>query len=104
MRWAGRELGELARAVIRQLKFEELAFEVVLVGSMYEGSPLLIETMRQTVQALAPAARLVRLATPPVVGAVLLGMEQVGMQPGVAVREELKRSTLAVRKNSPERV
>ena len=104
VRWAGRELGELARAVIRQLKFEELAFEVVLVGSMYEGSPLLIETMRQTVQALAPAARLVRLATPPVVGAVLLGMEQVGMQPGVAVREELKCSTLAVRKNGLERV
>jgi hypothetical protein len=34
--------------------------------------------MRQTIQTLAPGARLVRLSAPPVVGAVLLGMEQVG--------------------------
>lgn len=78
IRWAGSELGEMAKAVIRQLEFEPLEFDVVLVGSMYDGGPLLIEPMRQTIQALAPGARLVRLTAPPVVGAVLLGMEQAG--------------------------
>jgi N-acetylglucosamine kinase-like BadF-type ATPase len=76
--WAGRELGSLAAGVIRQLGFRRLAFDVVLVGSLYDGGPLLTEPMRRTVQAAAPGARLVTLAAPPVVGGVLLGMEQAG--------------------------
>jgi N-acetylglucosamine kinase-like BadF-type ATPase len=79
IRWAGCELGELACAIIRQLEFEALAFDVVLIGSMFDGGPLLTEPMRCTVHSLAPAARLVRLAVPPVIGAVLLGMEQAGL-------------------------
>ncbi len=78
--WAGNELGELANGVIRQLSFEALAFDVVLSGSMFEGGARLIEPMRATIQKLAPQARLVRLTVPPVLGAVLIGMEQVKMQ------------------------
>jgi N-acetylglucosamine kinase-like BadF-type ATPase len=37
IRWAGCELGEMANAVIRQLEFENLAFDVVMTGSMFEG-------------------------------------------------------------------
>jgi N-acetylglucosamine kinase-like BadF-type ATPase len=88
VRWAGCELGELACAVIRQLEFEELAFDVVLVGSMFDGGPKLIEPMRETIHALAPGARLVRLTVPPVIGAVLLGMEQGGL-PALERREAL---------------
>ena len=73
--WAGCELGEMANAVIRQLEFEDLAFDMVLTGSMFEGGKLLIEPMRETIQNVAPKARLVRLQVPPVIGAVLLGME-----------------------------
>ena len=58
--WAGRELGSLACGVIRQLGIENLAFEVVLVGSLYKGGERLISPMRETIQALAAAARLVR--------------------------------------------
>jgi N-acetylglucosamine kinase-like BadF-type ATPase len=76
IRWAGRELGELAKAVIRQLNFEALEFDVVLVGSMFNGGALLIDPLRESIAELAPRARLVRLQTLPVVGAVLLGMEQ----------------------------
>ncbi len=90
--WAGRELGELARAVIRQLEFERLEFDVVLAGSMYDGSPVLIETMRQAIQALAPGARLVRLTTPPVTGGIILGMEQACLQPTAIVYQNLART------------
>lgn len=90
--WAGRELGELAKAVIRQLEFEKLAFDVVQVGSLYAGSPLLSETMAATIHSLAPGARLVRLAMPPVAGGVLLAMERAGLQPGPAVRSRLAAS------------
>ena len=91
--WAGRELGSLAAGVIRQLGFEALAFDVVLVGSLYDGGPLLTEAMRRTVQAVAPGARLVRLTVPPVVGGVLLGMEQAGLD-GRAARGRLMEGTV----------
>ena len=75
LRWAGNELGEMANAVIRQLEFENLAFDVVMTGSMFEGGTMLIEPMRETIYKLASKARLVRLKVPPVIGAVMLGME-----------------------------
>ena len=76
IRWAGGELGDLAVGVIRQLQLEAQAFEVVQIGSLYNGSPVLSDTMMETIQRVAPGARAVRLTVPPVVGAVLLAMEQ----------------------------
>ncbi len=97
--WAGEELADLACGVIRQLRFEALEFEVVMVGSLYNGGPLMIEPMRRAIQRLAPGASLVRLEAPPVVGAVLLGIEQAGVQPA-GLREPLIRSALSYAKNS----
>jgi hypothetical protein len=91
--WAGRELGSLAVGVIRQLGFESLTFDTVLVGSLYQGSPLLVEAMQQTIYAIAPGAQFVPLTTPPVVGGVLLGMEQAGLD-APALRETLIKSTV----------
>ena len=87
--WAGNELGVLALTVIRQLEFENLEFEVVLSGSMYEGGDRLIDPMRKTIHEVAPGAKLVRLQVPPVMGAVLLGMEGGDLQPTAEIRETL---------------
>ena len=94
IRWAGRELGELAKAVIRQLDFEALEFDVVLLGSMFNGGTTLIESMRESIVELAPRARLVRLQTLPVVGAVLLGMEQAHWPITPEIRAELQRTAV----------
>lgn len=90
--WAGRELGSLATGVIRQLQFEALEFDAVMVGNLYRGSPLLVNAMRDTIHAVAPRARLVTLTQPPVVGGALLGMQMAGMD-AARVREELVSST-----------
>jgi N-acetylglucosamine kinase-like BadF-type ATPase len=95
--WAGTELGEMANAVIRQLEFENLAFDVVMTGSMFAGGPALIEPMRETIQNLAPGARLVRLSAPPVVGAVMLGMEADSFQVTSEVRRAIKESISVLR-------
>ena len=79
IRWSGEELADLARGVIRQLALQQRAFDVVLVGSMFNSEPMLMEPLRQGILEEAPRARFVRLAVPPVVGAVLLGMQQVGL-------------------------
>ncbi|MGW8249778.1 MAG: N-acetylglucosamine kinase [Anaerolineales bacterium] len=86
VRWAGSELGELANAVIRQLEFQELEFDVVLMGSMFDGGSLLVDPMRATIQKCAPRARLVRLAEPPAVGALLIAMRAGGLQVTSAIR------------------
>jgi N-acetylglucosamine kinase-like BadF-type ATPase len=76
IRWAGVELGEMANAVIRQLEIEALEFDVVMSGGMFDGGSMMIEPMSETITKVAPGARMVRLAVPPVIGAVILGMEQ----------------------------
>ena len=103
--WAGNELGEMAGGVIRQLNFEELAFDVVLSGSMFEGGALLIDPMRAAILKTAPQARLVRLHVPPVIGAVLIGMEQ-GQQPiDAAIRARLGETIHEIKNGStPEAV
>jgi N-acetylglucosamine kinase-like BadF-type ATPase len=76
--WAGRELGSLCAGVARQLGLEREAFEVVEIGSLFGASSLLEQEMMGALQAVAPGARATRLTVPPVVGAVLLGMEAGG--------------------------
>lgn len=91
--WAGQELGSMAIGVIRQLAFETLTFDVVLVGSLFKVSPLLVQTVGQTIHNVAPDARLVQLAAPPVVGGVLLGMEKAGIKYSSTVCKTLLNST-----------
>jgi N-acetylglucosamine kinase-like BadF-type ATPase len=97
IRWAGCELGEMANAVIRQLEFQNLAFDVVMTGSMFEGGPMLIDPMRETIHRLAPAAHLVRLSTPPVVGAAMLGMEAGELSITPEMRRNMKESVAVLR-------
>lgn len=95
--WAGTELGEMANAVIRQLEFENLAFDVVLTGSMFEGGSMLVEPMRETIHKVAPNARLVRLRVPPVIGAVMLGMEAGAMNVTPEIRSNMKETVSVLR-------
>ncbi len=64
----------------------------MLTGSVYKGSPLVAESVGQTVHQVAPGATLVRLTAPPVVGAVMLAMEQVKVD-HIPLREQLIQST-----------
>ena len=100
--WAGNELGEMANGVIRQLNFEDLAFDVVLSGSMFEGGALLIDPMRATIQTVAPKAWLVRLNVPPVLGAVLIGMEQDKILISAAIRATLAETVRGIQNNNGE--
>jgi N-acetylglucosamine kinase-like BadF-type ATPase len=92
LRWAGRELGDMACGVIRQLNLQTETFDIVMIGSIFKGHSLIRETLATTVHQVASHATLVHLMAPPVVGAVLLGMEQVGVD-GYIYREKLIEST-----------
>lgn len=96
IRWAGRELGDLAVGVIRQLALENESFEVTLVGSTFNGSQVLKNNMEKRIQLVAPQARLTRLNAPPVIGGVLLGMEQVGVATAASRRVLLETAVTLV--------
>ena len=87
----GEELGISAAAVIKRLGLQALPVEVVLAGSIFRGKgPLLIDTVQQVIHRTAPAATLVRLTFEPVVGAVLLGLEWVGIEADDAIYSALR--------------
>ncbi|MBN2303320.1 MAG: ATPase [Anaerolineae bacterium] len=83
---AGRMLAEQAIAVCRRLDLQNDTFEVVLAGSLYKGGPLLIDPLRDHLLAAAPRAQLVRLEARPVIGGVVLGMQQAGLPVNVIAR------------------
>lgn len=88
---AGRELGGGAVIVIRRLGMEGTEFDLVLAGGLFRSAtPLLLDTLYQTVRAIAPGARLVRLSVPPVVGGVLLAMDAAGWAVTLEVRARLE--------------
>ncbi len=90
--WVARELGESTLAISRQLNFLSREFEIVLIGSMFNAGPVFIEPFKETVLREAKKARFIRLAVPPVVGGVLLGLKVSGEDP-LKIRKALITST-----------
>jgi N-acetylglucosamine kinase-like BadF-type ATPase len=90
----GAALGDMACGAINQLEIKELAFDVVMIGSLWNGHPLMAQKFGETVNRHAPLARMVRLSVPPVAGGVLLGMEAAGWDP-IPARPELIESMMS---------
>lgn len=93
--WVAGELAESTLAVIGQLKLEKKSFEVVMIGSMFNGGAVFINPFTKRVSKGAPKAEFIKLAVPPVVGGVLLGMKTAGKDP-LAVRDNLIQSTIKI--------
>ncbi len=95
MHWAGEELGWLAVAVARQIEMENEAVEIIQSGSVFDAGNIITQPMQETVLKHCPRAKLVRLNGPPVMGAVMLGMEQANFD-GYAVRDKMVRTAKEV--------
>ena len=93
--WAGEELGWLAVAVARQIEMENEEVEIVQSGSVFEAGDIITNPMCDIVMKHLPKAKLIRLDGPPVVGAVILGMEQVQFD-GYKVRKEIVRTAKGI--------
>ncbi|MFN8381910.1 MAG: BadF/BadG/BcrA/BcrD ATPase family protein [Anaerolineales bacterium] len=91
IQWAGEELGWLAVSVARQIEMDNDEVEIIQSGSVFEAGEIISDPMRSIVMAHCPKAKLIRLDGPPVVGAVILGMEQAGFD-GYTIRDQMVRS------------
>lgn len=89
----GQELALYATAAIRRFGMQAVAHDVVLSGSVFKGQgPLLVDTITQAVHAVAPQARIVRPRFEPVVGAVLLALDALGVPETPSIAANLQRT------------
>lgn len=95
--WTAVELGEMVNAVVRQLEFQSLEFEVVMIGSMFQNGRVLTDPLQEKIHPVAPGARLKRLTVPPVSGGVLLAMEAAGLHPDISVKTTLVKSVSSLK-------
>lgn len=73
-------LSGYAIALARRFDMLDLAFDVVLSGSVFKGvGPLLIDTITREIARAAPRARVVRPAHEPVIGSLLLAYDAAGI-------------------------
>jgi N-acetylglucosamine kinase-like BadF-type ATPase len=90
--WNADQLGLNVNAVIRQLHFEDRTFEIVLIGSIFNAGEAYIAPLRETIHEFAPKAKLIKLSVPPVIGAILLAAEAIGLSTR-QIRQTLIKST-----------
>ena len=81
IRWAGRQLGDLAVGVIKQLNLQQKDFDVILIGSLFGGGSMLTTPLSRVIHRSAPNAHLIRLYCPPVIGAAIMAMKLSGLDP-----------------------
>jgi N-acetylglucosamine kinase-like BadF-type ATPase len=87
------------RAVVRRLELTEADPDVVLGGGLLRAlPPSEVETIRQGVHAVAPAARVLVAASEPIVGAALLGLDAMAADAATCsrARAELDAAVAAV--------
>jgi N-acetylglucosamine kinase-like BadF-type ATPase len=89
----GTEVGITANAIVRRLGLESTDVEVVLGGSVFKGEgPLLVDTVTRVVQEVAPQAMVLVPEFEPVVGAVFLALEGLGIVADEAVYANTRAS------------
>ncbi|BDU51585.1 BadF/BadG/BcrA/BcrD ATPase family protein [Haliovirga abyssi] len=72
----GETLGRYSASIIKKLEQENEEINIILIGSIYKGeSPLLIDSMKQSVRRFVPKAKLIRPDKDPVYGAYFLGVD-----------------------------
>jgi N-acetylglucosamine kinase-like BadF-type ATPase len=93
------ELVAMASALIRRLGLTKLDPDVVLAGGVFRTDDAAFHArLAARIQALAPAARLVRLTASPVLGAALLGLDRLAGGTTDAVVEDRLRRALEARR------
>ncbi len=86
------ELAAMAVAIARQLRVARREVDVVLTGGVLRATDEAFHSrLAAGVHRGVPGARLVRLRDRPVLGAALLGLDELGIKPGGAAERRLRR-------------
>ena len=91
---AGCELGRLATAIIKRLGMESDEFVVVPFGGVFRACELLLGSFRETILAVSPGGLVERSRFEPVVGAVLLALNELRLEIGRPTIDAIERSSM----------
>lgn len=91
----GMELGLSVQAVVERLGMQNDTFDVVLAGSVVtrDGDNIIQAHIRAATKTVAKNAKVVSLHVEPVVGAILLAMEESGLEINQKIHENLSITT-----------
>jgi N-acetylglucosamine kinase-like BadF-type ATPase len=85
------ELAAMAIAIARQLRVARRPIDVVLTGGVFRATDsAFYERLESAVRSAMPHARIHRLQDRPVLGAALLGLDELGARPGGAPERRLR--------------
>ena len=91
------ELAVMAIAIARRLRVVRLPVEIVLTGGVFRTTDAgFYARLEERITAALPGATLTRLRARPVLGAALLGLDELGVKPGGAAEQRLRREFVAV--------
>jgi len=91
---AGKELGLLGTAVIKRLWMEAEEFAVVPFGGGFRAGELVLRSFQKTILSIAKRAVVVSPRFEPVVGAVLLAMNDLGVEINPEILQAIDRTSL----------
>jgi N-acetylglucosamine kinase-like BadF-type ATPase len=89
--WAGEELGLAAATVAGNLGMQDEPYELVLAGGLFHGGSDMLE---KSIARRVPTALLTRLEAPPVAGALLTALEQLGDRPASEIHDRITRGLI----------
>jgi N-acetylglucosamine kinase-like BadF-type ATPase len=89
---AGHELGEAGAAVIRRLGMQNEEFAVLPFGGVFRAGELVLGAFRNRIEATAPLARIVAPRFEPVVGAILMALDRLGLEINDAIKAAVEQS------------
>ena len=85
------ELARMAVAIIRRLHLSRTDVEVVLAGGIFNAHDRpFLERLAGNVHRVAPRAQVKPMRVDPVLGAALLGLEQLRRQPGAGALRRIR--------------
>jgi len=77
---AAKELALAATAVIRKLRMEKDDFDVGTIGGVFKAGNLILEPLKNEILKVAPKAKITTPKFEPVIGAVILALERLGVK------------------------
>lgn len=88
----GTELGTMIAGLISNAGLEDEAVPVILSGSMYvtDEHQQLIRPLEEKLKETVPFAKLQIVTCPPVIGAVILALDQIGIRLTLEAKEKMK--------------
>lgn len=101
IRQGAHELALMVAAVANRLGWSNTTCEVALSGGLWRAGEAILDPFREALNRVLPVARIVQPALPPVLGACVLALQEMGVEVTESVAEHLRQACSTKKLNNP---